>query len=287
MNQISGILLDIDGVLYSQEKPVEGAVNAVNLIADEKIPFRCISNTTRKSADAISKKLKGYGFSIPKSHIITPAAAVSKILFEMDIKRCFFLVTGDVTDDFSDAGLISDEINPQAVVVGDAGDNFSYEKLNRVFRILIDDSENFDEKSDEKSDENLGLNSDVIKKSPEKLFFALEKDIYWMDADGLSLSAGPFVKCLEYASEKEAVLVGKPSKAFFNSALSSLGTSPPETLMIGDDIISDVGGAKKSGMRAALVKTGKFREDKLKASGIAPDYILNSVADLPEILGIK
>ncbi|MDD4126714.1 MAG: TIGR01458 family HAD-type hydrolase, partial [Methanomicrobium sp.] len=111
MNEVSGILFDIDGVLYSGGKAVQGASNALNLIADAGIPFRCLSNTTRSSSLTISQKLNDYGFFIPKEHIITPAVAVSKILNEMEIKKCFFLITGDVTADFKNAGLISDENN--------------------------------------------------------------------------------------------------------------------------------------------------------------------------------
>ena len=138
MKKITGIIFDIDGVLYSGEEAVDGACYALNLIADAKIQLRCLSNTTRKSSDSISEKLKDFGFIIPKENIITPAVVVSKILNLMDIKKCFFLVTEDVCDDFYSSGLIFDEINPEAVVIGDEGHNFYYERLNRVFRILIE-----------------------------------------------------------------------------------------------------------------------------------------------------
>lgn len=108
-----------------------------------------------------------------------------------------------------------------------------------------------------------------------------------MDKGGLSLSAGPFIKGPEYATETNAYLIGKPSLLFFNSALSSLGKAPQETLMVGDDIITDIGDAKNAGISGALVRTGKFRDDKLVPSGIKPDFTLNSVSNLPEILGLK
>ncbi|MBN2733872.1 MAG: TIGR01458 family HAD-type hydrolase [Methanomicrobiaceae archaeon] len=259
MADISGILLDLDGVLYMKGKAIRGALDALNSISDAKIPFRCLSNTTRKSSATISENLLNYGFSIPKEHIITPAVAVSEILNKKGVTNCFFLITGDVISDFTSADLIADEENPEAVIIGDAGDNFNYKKINQAFRIL-----------------NKGA-----------LFYALEKDKYWMDNDGLSLSAGPFVKGLEYATDREALLVGKPSVSFFQAALLSLGKNPEETLMVGDDIITDIEGAKNCGMRGALVKTGKFNEHKFYASGIMPDYLIESVTDLPKILGIK
>jgi HAD superfamily hydrolase (TIGR01458 family) len=113
---------------------------------------------------------------------------------------------------------------------------------------------------------------------------ALEKDRYWMAPDGLSLSAGPFVSALEYATGKTAALVGKPSKAFFSLALDDMGLAGDQVVMIGDDILTDVGGAQQAGIRGALVRTGKFSEEALKNSGIRPDFILDSIARISRIV---
>ncbi|HNR59247.1 MAG TPA: HAD hydrolase-like protein, partial [Methanothrix sp.] len=109
---------------------------------------------------------------------------------------------------------------------------------------------------------------------------ALEKDRHWMGAEGLNLVAGPFVSALEYASGVEAEVVGKPSPQFFEVALRDLGASAEEAAMIGDDITSDVGGAKAAGMMGILVRTGKYRAEAVDRSGIVPDLILGSIAEL-------
>ena len=54
--------------------------------------------------------------------------------------------------------------------------------------------------------------------------------------------------------------------------------------MVGDDVESDVGGAKALGMRGVLVRTGKFTEDALAAANPRPDAVLDSVAELPALL---
>jgi ribonucleotide monophosphatase NagD (HAD superfamily) len=101
---------------------------------------------------------------------------------------------------------------------------------------------------------------------------------------GLMLSAGPFVTALEYATGKEAICVGKPSPAFFSTALEGFGIAASDTAMVGDDIETDIGGAQRCGMQGILVRTGKFREDLLASSGVHPDLVIDSVADLPRIL---
>ena len=89
---------------------------------------------------------------------------------------------------------------------------------------------------------------------------------------------------LEYVSGVEAEVVGKPSRAYFEAALSELGAEPADSVMVGDDVDSDVGGAKAVGLRGVLVRTGKFTEEALAAADPKPDGVLDSIGDLPEWL---
>lgn len=108
------------------------------------------------------------------------------------------------------------------MIVGDAGDMITYDSLNTAFRYLMEGAE----------------------------LIALEKDRYWMAHDGLSLSAGPFVHALELASGKTAIIMGKPSTAFFDLALNDMGLLPGQVAMIGDDITTDIGGLTMPGCEA-------------------------------------
>ncbi|HTG48881.1 MAG TPA: HAD-IA family hydrolase, partial [Gemmatimonadales bacterium] len=110
---------------------------------------------------------------------------------------------------------------------------------------------------------------------------ALSRDRYWRRGDRLALDAGPFVRALEYATGVEARVAGKPSPAFYTAALASLGLDVSmRAVMVGDDLWSDVEGAQRAGLQGWLVRTGKFREDTLRGSGITPNRVLPSVAAL-------
>jgi ribonucleotide monophosphatase NagD (HAD superfamily) len=98
------------------------------------------------------------------------------------------------------------------------------------------------------------------------------------------LDSGSFVAGLEYAAEVEAVVLGKPSPAYFAAACQALDADPERTWMVGDDLESDVVGAQGVGMRTVLVRTGKFRPDALELSRSQPDGIVSSLAHLPEWL---
>ena len=171
-----------------------------------------------------------------------------------DRLRPFLLVHPNLDEEFKTL----DRDRPNAVVVGDAAERFTYQRLNAAFRLLIDGAP----------------------------LLAIATNRYFREADGLSLDAGPFVAALEYAAQAEAILFGKPAPAFFQAVLTDLGTSSAETLMIGDDVEADVNGALSLGLQAVLVRTGKYRAgDKRRIGegghcvadvGEAVDAVLNT-----------
>jgi len=250
-----GVLIDLDGVLYIGGRPVPGACEAIQYLTENEVAFRCISNTTRKCRATISAQLSAMGFAIPEEYIFTPPRAAVAHMKKTGKDRFFLLTTGDVDRDFTDAGTHTAE-NADYVIVGDAGDAVTYGSLNAAFRLLMGGAE----------------------------LIALEKDRYWMAHDGLSLSAGPFVSALEFATGKQALIMGKPSKTFFELALKEMNLLPGQVAMIGDDLCTDVGGAQAAGMTGILVRTGKFREECLRDSSIMPDAIMDSIAHLQEIV---
>ncbi len=141
-------------------------------------------------------------------------------------------------------------------MVGDIGNAWTYQMLNEVFACLMRGAK----------------------------LIAMHKNRFWQTEHGLQMDIGAFIHGLEYASNTQAMIIGKPSTDFFNIALADMQLEAAQVLMIGDDIDSDIGGAQQAGIRAALVRTGKYRQAYADASNIKPDLLLDSVADLPRVL---
>lgn len=256
MSAIRGFLIDLDGVMYTGNTPIPGAREALSFLQERGFSYRFLSNTTRNCRHTIAQKLARMGLAIPESLIFTPAVAASVYLKNSGRHNYRFLITGDVIRDFPKNERETRHQKTDLVIVGDAGDKFTYASLNDAFRDMVD-------------------GADLI---------ALERDHYWMAPDGLSLSAGPFVTALESATGKKALLMGKPSRAFFDLALGDMGLKTRDVVMIGDDIATDVGGAQEAGLRGVLVRTGKYREEIVKKSPIRPDMILDSIADIAKVV---
>jgi HAD superfamily hydrolase (TIGR01458 family) len=253
---IRAFLIDLDGVLYTGNNPYPGVKECLQKMEELGYGYRFVSNSTRRARDSVAARLQGLGYDIAARQIYTPPLAAIEHIRKSGKERCFLLTTGDVHRDFEQAGICISGRDVDYVVMGDAGDGFTFDRLNQALRLILDGAQ----------------------------ILALEMDRYWSEPQGLVLSTGPFVAALEYATGKKALLMGKPSSDFFQLALRDLRISPEEAAMIGDDILTDVHGAQEMGMQGILVKTGKYREDIAASSGVKPNMVLQSMADLASCL---
>ena len=227
---VQTVLLDLSGVLFQGGRAVPGAMQALSQLRAAGRQVRYLTNSTRQPKQRIVSKLEDLGFDIRPEEVFTPVAAVLAWL-ERTGHSPHLLVHPALEEEFPDCkgdGM-------PAVVVGDAGQAFTYENINRAFRLLLDGAP----------------------------LLALADNRVFLDEDGqLSLDAGPFIKALEHASGTQAKLFGKPDPGFFQAAVASAGAgaSPQQAAMIGDDAESDVAGALAAGLAEGyLVRTGKYR----------------------------
>ncbi len=166
-------------------------------------------------------------------------------------KRCWVLTKGDTLVDFAGIELV--ESQADVVVIGGAEELLTYEAMNAAFRMLMDGA----------------------------VLLAMHTNLYWRTSEGLRLDSGPYVYALELATGKQAIVLGKPNRAFFEQALLSISVTAAEAVMVGDDLENDVHAAQQAGLRGVLVCTGKHGADSPLLERIHPDAILPSIAALP------
>ncbi|HZR42995.1 MAG TPA: TIGR01458 family HAD-type hydrolase [Ktedonobacteraceae bacterium] len=254
---IRGVLLDIDGVLHVSMQPIPGAAEAISWLAEKGYRTRFVTNTTTVARATLAQRLQQIGLPIAEQQLITaPAATAQYIRQHFPGKRCWVLTKGDTEADFVGIELVDATTDADVVVIGGAEELLSYEAMNHAFRLIMQGA----------------------------ALLAMHKNLYWRTSAGMQLDSGPFVYALEMAAGKQAVVLGKPDRAFFEQALSSIGISASEAIMVGDDIENDIGGAQTAGLHSILVRTGKHQAGNPLLQRIHPDAILSSIADLPEYL---
>lgn len=255
---LRGLLFDLDGVLYVGDRPIPGAAEAVAWASEAGLPCLFVTNTTSRPRAALVAKLADMGITVPAEAMLTPAVAARVWLQAHGLRRPALFVAETLRSEFAVAedGPTDGPDTVDAVVLGDLGTAWDFHTLNRAFRLLM-------------------------ATEPPCPLVALGMTRYWRAADGLRLDTGPFVKALEYATGREAVVLGKPAPAFFDAALERIGLPAEQVLMIGDDIRSDIGGAHDAGIDGLLVRTGKYRDEDL-SEAVRPRAVLDSIADLPQ-----
>jgi phospholysine phosphohistidine inorganic pyrophosphate phosphatase len=252
---MSAILFDLDGVLYEGDKPIDGAADTVNWFKKNDIPHLFLTNTTSKSRQELVTRLASFSIESKEQDFLTPPVAAKQWLKKNNLNNIALFVPENTKKEFSGFNFVSDEnSNIDAVVIGDLGEQWTFDAMNQVFRILIN--------------------------NPQAKLIALGMTRYWKTTSGLQLDVGPMIKAFEYATGINAVVTGKPAKEFFQAAISLLGKEN-NIVMIGDDIKGDIEASQQAGLKAIQVRTGKFSESDLDL-GISPDVILDSVAALPE-----
>lgn len=248
---VNGFLLDITGVLYNSIYKSDGiaipkSAEAVNfLYQHSKVKF--LSNAKGNSNRNVARRLQRLGINVREEDVITPAPVVAQYLRENDLRPHLF-VRDDVLEYFH--GI--DTTSPNCVVMGEVGEGFSFDRINKAFRVLID--------------------------MPKPLLITMGNGKFFQRIDGPCIDVGAFAAALKFSTNCEVLNIGKPSHFYFEQGMNALGMKPEEIVMIGDDLMSDVGGAQACGMRGIQVRTGKWRPD-FEKMGVTPDLTADCLFD--------
>lgn len=252
---MAAILLDVDGVLHVSGEPIPGAADAILRLREAGHRLRFVTNSTTQSRKELVEELRAMGVELDEQELQTTADSAARLLAG---RRVLALTMPAIVEDLEGIELVGE--GADAVLVGGADETL---EANRVFSYM-----------------NIARAFAELQLGAE--LYALHKNRWWQTGRGPLLDSGAFVAGLEYAADVEAVVIGKPSPAYFDAALAALDAEPGMTWIVGDDVEADVAGAKACGLRAVLVRTGKFRPDAVERSGVTPDGIVSSIAQFPE-----
>jgi HAD superfamily hydrolase (TIGR01458 family) len=251
---IRALLLDLDGTLYFKGAQIPLAAQTLDGLREMGLKVRFLTNTDSKNTETIQRELGAIGIPIERAEIFSAATAALWFLRSHPGKRCHALVSEELASEFTP--FLAGEGAVDYVIVGDFRESVSYDRLNAAFRHVMAGAE----------------------------IIALQKGRYFVDLDGYNLDTGAFVRLLEYGSGKTAKVLGKPAAEFFRLALQDFDCSPEEVAVVGDDVTTDIVGAQAIGALSVLVRTGKYSDEALACSRVKPDFVVDSIADLPQLL---
>ncbi len=246
------ILIDFDGVIKTGNTPAPGIEEFFSFMEGNNIPAYIISNSTLRTGDEVHQFFAESGIKTTIKAMTAADAAISYV--KANYKSAAVFCTESIKTLFKD---IIDFDKPEAVVVGDLGEEWNYENLNKIFRYVHN-------------------GADLV---------AMQMNKFWAPKGNLCLDAGAFITAIEYAAGKKSVLIGKPSPIYFRSALKELGVKADSRfIMLGDDIETDILAAQQIGGKGILIYSGKTTRQAAKQSGIKPDYEADNLIEAINIL---
>ncbi len=258
LDRTDGLLLDMDGVLGVSWQPLPGAADAVTRLHAAGVPLRVVTNTTAFPQTRFGTVLRESGFPFADDEILTASVLAARWLRAERAGARVFLMGDAQAEDLHGVELVAADEAPDVVLVSGADESFRFETFNTALGLLHEGAE----------------------------LVAMHRNLMWMTRRGQRLDAGAYLLGLEAATGLEAVVLGKPAAGAFRAGLEALGLPAGRVAMVGDDVENDVLAAQAVGLRGVLVRTGKFREDQLARASGTPDVIVDSILDVPALLGL-
>lgn len=252
------LLLDLEGTIYTREGVIPGAHAALSSLRSAGYLLRFLTNTDSKTSATILAELHQLGLDVRAGELFTPVTAAA-IELSYSASVVLPLTNSQISAELRDVARISASRRDGVthVVVGDVRENLDYGLMDEAFRAI---------------DAGARL-------------VALQRGRFFLKDDEKHLDTGAIVAALEYAAGVEALVLGKPSRAFVQLAIDSLATRGDTSIwVIGDDRSTDIAMANDAGLRSVLVHTGKYAAQADDTSLPRAEFEASSIASLDELL---
>lgn len=253
---IKGLIIDMDGVLWRDTKPLGDLVKIFDRIRELNLKFVLATNNATRTVDEFLVKLRKFGVTLSEEHILNSAEATGIYLRENFGEGTVVYVLGQpsLEETLRSYGLVicNEKDDRCEVVVASLDYQLTYEKL-KTASLLIQAGCEF-----------IGTNADKTLPTPI----------------GFIPGSGTIVGALEIASGKRAKIIGKPEPLLYQMALSRLGLAPEDVIAVGDRLETDIAGAQAAGLHTALVLTGASTFEQAKNYHQPPEIIAKNLTEL-------
>lgn len=253
---IKGLIIDMDGVLWHDSQPIGDLPVIFNTLKEMNYAYIFATNNATRTLREYLDKLAGFGVKLEAKQIISTVDAVGIYLRERYPEGAKVYLVGEPSfaQTLTSYGMqIVDESEKEVDAVAVALDfQLTYNKLKHA-SLLIQSGSDF-----------VGSNPDVTLPTPE----------------GFIPGAGTIIGALEIATGVKATIIGKPEPLLYQIALKRLGTTPQETLVIGDRLETDIAGAQAAGMHTALVLSGASSMTQAMNYDPKPEIIVKDLTEL-------
>lgn len=250
---IRAVILDMDGVLWKSNQPLCDLSALFKKFTEHDLKFLFATNNAMSTVSQYINKFKSFGVTVKEEQIFTSGMATGYLMLKDFPNGGPVHVMGSkaLEDTLRDYKFNNTDLDPMAVV-GGFDPQVSYDRLKKASLLI-----------------QSGLP-----------FYFTNIDATYPTPEGNAPGAGTFLAALETASGVKAKVAGKPEPYLYEACFQRLGTSPAETLAVGDRYETDILGGFRSGCRTALVLSGVASRSDLESFNSKPDFVMDDVVHL-------
>lgn len=271
LNNIGGLIIDMDGVLWQGKKPLPGLEAFFALLREKKLPFILATNNASLTQRQYIEKLANMGVTVSADEVLTSSMATAAYLREnlsADKKRVFVIGEDGLRQPLEQAGFVLTKLyqvnQPDKGIYGEGADIV----VSGLDRTLSWDK----------------LATATLNIRAGSLFYATNADTTLPTELGEVIGNGGTLAALEAATGVKPTCIGKPEPILYQQALKILGTDEASTIAIGDRLNTDILGAVNAGMRSIMVLTGVSSLADLDTIDYQPTWVLQDLERVTEAL---
>jgi 4-nitrophenyl phosphatase len=227
--RLRGFLFDMAGVLYRGARPLPGGRALLAALDRRGVPFALVTNNSTRTPRQYVRHLARMGIRVREDRIVTSSGLTAAYLTGRLRPGARVLLIGEPAfrRTLERAGFVVGGGAPAAVVVG-LDRRLTYRKLAAATAALLDGA----------------------------AFVAANPDPLLPTADGVVPGTGAALAALRYATGRRPEIMGKPSPRLLREAMRRIGTRPADTVMVGDQLSTDIAAARAAGTLGVLVQSG-------------------------------
>ena len=267
---IRALVIDMDGVLWHGTQAIPGLVDFFQTLDELQIRYILATNNASLTPEQYVTKLAGMGVTVAQNKILTSGIATALYLSEhvKPTETRVFVVGED--------GATQPLLERGCTLTGLYEVNNSDDPVKKGADIVVCGK-----------DETLTwakLATATLNIRAGAKFIGTNADTTLPTEHGITHGNGAILAALEVATGITPTIIGKPEPIIYQQALTLLGTSPDETVALGDRLETDILGAVRTGIRSIMVLTGVSTEDDLKDSNYQPTWVMPDIRAVTQAL---
>lgn len=258
--EYEGVVVDLDGTVYRGERVLDGAVTAVAELRERGLDVLFVTNNPTRSPAGYVERLAELGIDASEEEVLSAGAVTAAYLADRHAEDRTFLIGSDgLREQLRDSGVrLTEKHDTADVVVTSHHYGFDYRDMTEGMWALED----------------------------ADAFYGTDPDLTYPDSDGRDYpGSGAITRAVAGVAEREPDRVlGKPSAAMVDLIADRLGCQPAACLVVGDGLDTDITMGERAGMTTGFVLTGRHDREDAESADVTPDYVVDSLGDLPDLL---